>query len=380
VAGIRVLYVQPVAEAGGSDRALLELVRTMPSAEVEVHIAMPGPSPLAHELAEAGATTHVVPMRRITTSGGLGWWVRYAAGWPVAVVRLVLLGRRLRVDLLHTNSLHSWYGWAAALLLRCPHVWHAREITVQSGAALRLEHLLTSRFAALVPAISRAVAEQLPSSNVLVVHDDVDRSRFRPSAAGSFRSTIGIPDDVPLAGVACRLDTWKGIEVAIDAFVVVRRKVPAAEMVIAGLPVAGKDAWAAELRRRAESAGVHWLGGVADVSPLIADLDVLVALSTDPEPWGLSVAEALAAGCPALVSDHGGAPEILDLAGARAGRRVTPDEVGPAAEALMDLLSRPTSTSLRRARPSLLPPIPVDWPALYRPLLRPPGARATGRS
>lgn len=377
---LRVLYVQPVAEAGGSDRALVDLVRTLPAAEVEAHVALPGPSPLAAAFSAAGAELHVVPMRRITTSGGLSWWVRYALEWPLAVARLVRLGRRLRVDVVHTNSLHCWYGWAGALVLRRPHVWHAREINVQSGAALRLERFLTRHFAAVVPAISSAVARQLPAANVRVIHDGVDRGRFRPEAAGTFRQSIGVGDAAPLAGVVCRLDTWKGVDVAIEAFRVARRDLPMLELAIVGLPVEGKEAWAAGLRARAEAAGARWVGARPDPEAVVADLDVLLALSTEPEPWGLSIAEALSAGCPAVVSDHGGAPEILDLAGPAGGVRVPPGDRDAAAAALKTLAARPTSTSLRRVRPCLLPPIGADWPALYRSLLPSRAGRATGRS
>jgi glycosyltransferase involved in cell wall biosynthesis len=379
VTAIRVLYVQPVAEAGGSDRALLEMVRTLPRDAVEVHIALPGRSPLADRFAAAGASLHVVPMRRITTSGGIGWWLRYVLEWPLAVGRLVRLGRRLRVDIVHTNSLHSWYGFAAAALLRRPHVWHAREITVQSGAALRLERRLTAHFAAVVPAISQAVADQLPAPNVIVVHDDVDRDRFTPTAAGTFRSEVGIADDAPVAGVVCRLDTWKGIDVAIDAFALARADDPRAELVIVGLPVEGKERWAEELQARAEAVGARWIGARADTAGVIADLDVLLALSTEPEPWGLSIAEALAAGCRVIVSDHGGATEVLALAGEGGGTAVPPGDATAAASALKVLLAGPTSTVRRRARASLLPPIPVDWPALYRSHLRSRGGRASAR-
>jgi len=38
--------VQPVAERGGSDQALLRLVRSLPRGEFDFHIALPGESPL----------------------------------------------------------------------------------------------------------------------------------------------------------------------------------------------------------------------------------------------------------------------------------------------------------------------------------------------
>ena len=150
-----------MSERGGSDHALLRLVRSLPP-DVSAHVAVPADPPLRPELEAAGATVHVVPMRRLTTSGGLGWWALYAVGWPVAVARLWRLGRRVGADVVHTNSLHSWYGWAVALLLRRPHVWHAREVVTQSGLALRVERLLTQRFATLVVAASETVAEHLP--------------------------------------------------------------------------------------------------------------------------------------------------------------------------------------------------------------------------
>src|SRR5437764_8730864 len=85
---IRILSVQPVAERGGSDQALLRLVRSLPPGEFEFHIALPGPSPLAADYEAAGATLHEVPMRRLSTSHHSTAWAAYAAGWPVAVASL----------------------------------------------------------------------------------------------------------------------------------------------------------------------------------------------------------------------------------------------------------------------------------------------------
>src|SRR5947209_14485344 len=175
---LKILSVQPVAERGGSDQALLRLARSLPRPEFEVHIALPGPSPLAAEYAEAGATLHEVPMRRISTSHDARDWAAYAIGWPIAVARLAALGRRLRVDVVHSNSLHSWYGWAVARFLRVPHVVHAREIVVQSRAALRVERLLCRAFAHRVVAVSYAVAAQLDPANVVVLDEYLDANEF----------------------------------------------------------------------------------------------------------------------------------------------------------------------------------------------------------
>lgn len=367
----RILHVQPVSERGGSDQALLRLVSALPGPEYESHVVFPGPTPLREEFRSAGARLHTVRMRRISTSHDLLGWVSYALAWPVAVLRLACLARRLDIDVVHTNSLHSWYGWAVAFLLRLPHVWHAREIVVQSRAALRLERFLARRFAATVIAISHAVAAQLDPRNVLVVTDEPDPRRFNPQATGLFRSEHGIDDDAPLIGFVGRLDTWKGVETLLDAIPFVRERVAGTTVALVGGSVPGKEAYADELARRAADIGAVCLAGeVADAAAAIADLDVLVLPSTEPEPYGLVVVEALACGVPAVVTTGGGAEEI-----ARECTQVLvvpPSDATALAHACLELLGpHPvTSTALRRERPVLRAPRDVDHTTVFSAVCR----------
>src|SRR3954452_6477260 len=247
---ITILSVQPVAERGGSDQALLRLVRSLPRGDFDFHIALPGPSPLAAEFAAAGATLHEIPMQRLSTSHGAAEWGSYVAGWPVAVARLTRLARRLHVDVVHSNSLHSWYGWAVARLLGRPHVVHAREIVVQSGAALRVERPLCRHLATRVIAVSYAVAAQLDPANVVVLDEYLDPAEFSPARAGAFRAGVGLADAVPVIGAVARLDPLKGLDVLLDAYAIARATRPELQLVLVGSPVLGQDAYAAELRAR----------------------------------------------------------------------------------------------------------------------------------
>src|SRR3954462_12059759 len=137
-----ILYIQPVAERGGSDQALVRMVRTLPRESFDCHVVVPAPSPMRAELEAAGATVHVVPMRRLTGSGDLRYWIGYAAAWPLTVWRLVRLGRRARPAVVTPHSPPWLGGGPPPRLLRRPHVWHAREIVVQSAVALRVERFL----------------------------------------------------------------------------------------------------------------------------------------------------------------------------------------------------------------------------------------------
>lgn len=357
-----------MAERGGSDQALARMVRDLTSDGWECHIALPAPSPMADSFAAAGATLHVVPMRRITTSGSAWRWAEYAGAWPVSVGRLVRLARRVQADVIHSNSLHSWYGWAVARLLGKPHVWHAREIVAQSRAALRLERWLAQHAASRVIAISGPVAAQLDARNVVIVHDRADAADFSPQRAGVFRAGLGLPDDVPLVGSIGRIDTWKGLDTLLDAVPAMQAGRPTLQVVVAGPTVRDKEEFAAQLAGRARRIpGVHWLGPRSDVAALLADLDVLVLGSTLPEPFGLVVIEALASGVPVVATAAGGPVEILADADPAVGRLIPPGDVSELAAATLSLLEPDgTSTSIRRNRKSLLPPHLADETSFAR--------------
>jgi len=372
--------VQPVAERGGSDQALLRLVRSLPRGEFDFHIALPGPSPLAAEFEAAGATLHLVPMARLSTSHGAGEWVGYAAGWPVAVARLSRLARTLRVDVVHSNSLHSWYGWAVARAVGCPHVVHAREIVVQSRTALRVERALCRHFATRVIAVSYAVAAQLDPANVVVLDEYLDADEFSPAHAGAFRARVDLPDDAPVIGAVARLDPLKGLDGLLDAYAIARDARPDLQVVIVGNPVLGQDAYAEHLRARVGATiGAQLLESRTDVPDVVADLDVLALPSVEPESYGLVLVEALASGTPVVATDHGGPPEIVARATPGSGRVVPPGDVPALAAALLELLPAHTSAERRRARLSAFTPPAPRFAELFRDLAPSPAAARARR-
>jgi glycosyltransferase involved in cell wall biosynthesis len=369
-----------VAERGGSDFCLLRIVRSLAGTGWDCHIAMPGPSPLDEEFRAAGATLHVVPMRRITQSGSLGYWIRYALGWPVAEVRLAALARRIDAGVIHSNSLHCWYGWAVARLLGRPHVWHAREIVIQSEAALRLERWLCRHFAWKVVAASGAVAAQLDGADVIVIHDIPDTEEFSPANAGRFRARAGIDDEARLVGAAGRFDTWKGFDVLLEAVGGLRALRPDVDVVVAGGPVAGKEAYAAGLAERAAGLdGVHWMGMRTDMPDLLADLDLFVLPSTGPEPFSSVLAEALASGVPVVATDHGGSPEMLADLPPGSGRLVPPGDAPALAEAAAGLVpAGPSSRAERQGRAPMVVSQALTWDELFERARTTPTPRRDG--
>jgi glycosyltransferase involved in cell wall biosynthesis len=83
---------------------------------------------------------------------------------------------------------------------------------------------------------------------------------------------------------------------------------------------------------------VRFLGQRSDVPALMAAADIYCQPNTGPEGFGLTLVEALRAGCPVITSALGGALEIV---GDNCGILCPPGNVEAVAEALRKLITDP---------------------------------------
>jgi glycosyltransferase involved in cell wall biosynthesis len=104
-----------------------------------------------------------------------------------------------------------------------------------------------------------------------------------------------------------------------------------------------EPAYAQELRQFAKDAGmedrVMFLGQRSDMNDLLNACDVVVHASVEPEPWGLVVAEAMAAGRAVVAAAAGGPLEMIE--DGRTGLLVPPGDAEALAAAMAALLRQP---------------------------------------
>jgi glycosyltransferase involved in cell wall biosynthesis len=350
----RVLYLQSNSEIGGSDVALLRLVESLDRTRFCPVIALPSDGPLKKDFEKCGAKVVVVSeMLKLTTQNGSIHYLRYLLNYPFAVRCILRLIRSERIDLVHTNTLHNLYGFAAAKLARVPHVWHVREIVRQPAFFGRVEAFLARHFADRIVTVSSAAAQifrhktgEYPS-RLRIMWDGINLKRFHPGNSGlRIRSELRLPREAPLVGLVCRLDHWKGVEVFLHAVSMCRKKCPDALYLICGGKVEGREEVARRTRRLAEELDltdvVHfteWRYRPEDMPEVHAALDVLVLPSTCPEPFGLVLIEAMASGKPVVATNDGGPVEICVVGST--GLLVPPQNPGRLADAMITLLQDP---------------------------------------
>jgi len=148
---------------------------------------------------------------------------------------------------------------------------------------------------------------------VRVVPGGIDYKAMQtPLGKADARRKLGLRADVPTLVTVRRLAHRMGLENLIDAITQVTRKVPDVQLLIAGK---GALANALEMRIREKQleSNVRLLGFVADddLPVLYRAADINVVPSVSLEGFGLTAAEALAAGTPSMVTPVGGLPEVV---------------------------------------------------------------------
>jgi len=173
-----------------------------------------------------------------------------------------------------------------------------------------------SRLIVLSRAFGRVLEERYAVSpeRIRVVPGGVDTRRFLPTRSrADARRLLGWPTDRPIVFILRRLVRRMGLEDLLAAVRFAKVAVPDLLVIIGG-----RGPLSAELQQRAEAEGlsahVLFAGFVPDdtlpAAYRAADLSVVPSVAL--EGFGLVVAESLAAGTPALVTDVGGLPETIE--------------------------------------------------------------------
>ena len=323
-----VMQVLPALDAGGVERHVLTLAAAVAGAGGVSIVASSG-GRLVPTVERAGRHL-ALPLER---RGPLA--IRANAR------RLEAAIREHGVNLVHAHSrAPAWAAWLAARRTGVPLVTTYHGTYSEGLPGKRLYNSVMARGARVI-APSRFVAGMVsarhatPPERLRVVPHGVDTRIFDPEVVVPdrlVRMAAGwrVPDGAPTILLPGRLTRWKGQAVLIKALARMQRR----DAVVLLTGDARRQGYAKELAALAETLGlgerVRMVGHIEDMPAALILSDVVVNASTDPEAFGLVIAEALAMERPVIASDHGAARETV--AQGETGWRVPPgDETALAA-------------------------------------------------
>lgn len=369
---IRVLYLITELLPAGAERIVQSLATGLDRDRFEVRVAslrspggQRGDGEIAEELRAAG-----VPVIPLQAQGKLS---------ARAAARLAFELYTFRPHVIHAHLFHA--NFTARLAGRLGGAKIAATYHVVERRPLRLRRLaqrLTIPLEHVSVCVSEAVAAYVRDSLGVraprVIHNGIDLARYgappdRAAAKAAARQALELPAEAFVVGAVGRLDPQKAPEVLLEAFR--RLEDPNAILVYAG-----EGPLAAQLQQAASSFDdgiwgprVRFLGFRQDV-PLILDALDVFSLSSRWEGFGLSLAEGLARGVPAVATRVDSLPEVMG----EAGLLVSPDDAVALSEALRALQDPALQADLSergplRAQRFGLAPMRTAYEALYEELM-----------
>ncbi len=352
----RRILVTEVTEGGvvgGSLTGILELFARLDRDRFAPTLVLFESKPVVSDLAAQGIPVRVLsplPGRAASTPGGAlpaGPYARVKALVGVVAPRvreLVQVLRQERPALVYCANgvTPSLPVVVAAALCDVPVICHFKGFSHVGPEARFVSRWIDAAVGMTDEIVDHVRAKGVRARRFLTIFDGIDVAACAPGEGAAVRRELGIPAEAPVVGIVGHIQAWKGQLLAVEAVARARRHVPELRCVVVGGVHRRGAEYAERLRARIaepDLAGhVILTGARRDVLACMDAMDIVLHTS-DREPFGRVLIEAMAVGRPVIAPREGG--PIVIVADGETGLLVPPRDPDALAAAIVDLLGDP---------------------------------------
>ncbi|NET02003.1 MAG: glycosyltransferase family 4 protein [Sphaerospermopsis sp. SIO1G1] len=358
---MKIVFVNPVGVIGGAERAILTimdaLIKTNTDIKISLIVGTDGPM-----IAEANKLGVEVQLLQLPTEfnqlgdsslkgnskiiGRLKLLLQLSSLAPSLWQYLRKFRQTIKLlqpDIIHTNGIKANLITSLAGVKNIPIIWHIQDFYGSRPLVAQLLKFASQRATkaiAISQAISEDVKKTLPGLPLEVIYSAIDINYFSP---------LNSPANDPIKiGLVATFARWKGHDIFLEAGSEIMKTHPNLNIqfcIVGGAiyKTRGSQFSEQELRQKAKDLdianNVEFLGFQQDIVQAYRNLDIVVHGSTQPEPFGLAIVEAMSCGKPVIVSQAGGAAELFTHNYDAIG--VPPGQPKTLASAILDLVEHP---------------------------------------
>lgn len=331
---MRVLYLNSMAQLGGAEVVLLNLIATLRETEPGWHLELIAGEhgPLIGKAHALGVRTRVVALPEVLARLGdsgvnplglrrLGWAL---LAFPAALLYVQRLRRAIRSiapSVIHTTGfkMHILGLWSSGT--GTPVLWHIDDYVSSRKVMARLLGRYAGRCSGAV-AVSTSVADDLAAvcrgrTKIHTVENATDTEEFSPRGPiADLDRLSGLPSAAPgtvRVGLLASFARWKGHEVFLRALSLLPPGLPVRGYIVGAAlyKTIGSEYSIKELEGMVRNFGISgqvgFTGFIEDPAAALRALDIVVHASTLPEPFGMAIIEAMSCGRAVIISRGGGA-------------------------------------------------------------------------
>ncbi|MGI6205759.1 MAG: glycosyltransferase family 4 protein [Anaerovoracaceae bacterium] len=305
----KILNIISDTNVGGAGRALLTYLKYMDRNEYEAAAAVPKGSLLTERINALGIKVFEVDIAPDKSYD------------HAAVKALEQVINEYKPDVVHTHG--SLSGRIAGRRCGCAVVYTRHSVfpvskKISKGPGKLINKIVNEHYADRIIAVSPAAVDNLTESGISdekieIVFNGVER--LTPSSDDikeKLRTEFGIKPGEFTASLLARVIDYKGQLDIVDAAEILKKNHPSFKILFAGT---GESSFMQEVQDKIDSLGLHdnvlMLGFRKDVADILSITDVQLNASYGTEATSLSLLEGFSLGIPAVASDYGGNPYVV---------------------------------------------------------------------
>jgi glycosyltransferase involved in cell wall biosynthesis len=313
---IKILLLSHGSNLEGAERSLLEAVQTLVNLGEDVHVVVPSAGILVQKLREANATIHFL---------ATPWWVTEFRGqssiierlyeYVKAVLKLVKILRKLKPDVVITNTVVIPCGAIASRLTNIPHVWYIREFLEEDHGwnfefgrqfSVYCINTLSQRVIANSETVRQRYSDRILPSKISVVYNAVNIGKEFSSY-----TPIEKHDGTFYVALVGRKSPGKGQKEAINAIEILLKAQQKIHLWLIGDEF---ENYAEELKTYVKSLEIEdtitFIPFVESPTQFMMAADVVIVCSRC-EAFGRVTVEAMKLGKAVIGSNSGSMPELI---------------------------------------------------------------------
>lgn len=296
------LLISHTSELNGAEKSLLDLAIGLKLQNIKCLVLCPSAGRLSAKLEEERIPVSFMNLPR--PQRHLPNLIKFMVLWLPTILSLLYFLHKREIHLVYNNTIDGLYGPFAARLASIPCVWHVREVKPKRRLGRKAFTWLLIHLPTITVFNSKATMRAY--SNRSFLHWRVIYNGVRMD------SPLRIPKKKThvIVGFAGQMVAHKCPERFINAFTIAKKAYPN----LAGI-MAGGGVMLDEMRILAEkqeiSSSLQIVGHINDMRSFYNSLDIFV-LTSEEEPFGRVLIEAMSVGCPVIATNVGGVPEIVE--------------------------------------------------------------------
>ncbi len=314
-----ILFLHSSSDLYGASKIFLQTVTIAQKNGHTVVVALSNKGSLEESLKSMGVEVYIVNLGIIRRQYfNLAGFVNRFQKWRTATGILNTIIRSHQIDTIYSNTAAVLIGGYIARRNGLKHIWHIHEIIEKPVFLHRFLAWCFRVTADQLIVVSKAVENHwqhaLTPKKITQIYNGIEPIKTCDSP--DFRTTLNIPTDALVIGMAARIHYWKGQAYFVEiARALISNSKSPMYFLIAGDPFPGYeyilDELNVQLKHPIFEGRVFYVGLVKEMDVFYRSIDILLLPSQKPDPLPTVILEAMQYEIPVAATAQGGALEMV---------------------------------------------------------------------